>query len=314
MAAASGVPAVGTWLPAQTATFARERPSVLRQGLLLIALFALYRVGRTLIDGHVHEAMVNGRSVWEFERALLLPDEVAVQQWALQWPGMIKAANWYYVGVHFPLTALFLGWTWWRGAAEYLWTRRLIIMLTAMSFVIHVLMPLTPPRLMDELGFVDTMAVIGPSAYEGSTAKVANEFAAMPSLHVAWALLVAVVAIKTVRSRWRWLALIHATLTAAVVVVTANHYWIDGVAAAGLLALTLAVFPAPLFAQAETAITSTSGPDGLGAPPSRSIVIPIFSPGSTPEMKCCTTPPLPCARTPAERADLSPPSPMTQSW
>ncbi len=58
-------------------------------------------------------------------------------------------------------------------------------------------MPLAPPRMLSSLGFLDTMAVFGPSAYGGSTATIANQFAAMPSLHVGWALLIAVVVVRT---------------------------------------------------------------------------------------------------------------------
>ncbi|MEP6760733.1 MAG: phosphatase PAP2 family protein, partial [Sporichthyaceae bacterium] len=94
-------------------------------------------------------------------------------------------------------------------------------------------------------GFVDTMATIGPSAYEGSAATVANQFAAMPSLHVGWALLLAVVVIRTTTVGWRWLTLAHPAITTLVVVVTANHYWLDAVVAVALLAMTLAINPRP---------------------------------------------------------------------
>jgi hypothetical protein len=99
--------------------------------------------------------------------------------------------------------------------------------------------------MMSRLGFVDTMATIGPSAYEGSAATIANQFAAMPSLHVGWALLLAVVVIRTTTTRWRWLTLLHPAITTLVVVVTANHYWLDAVVAAVLLAMTLAMNPRP---------------------------------------------------------------------
>jgi hypothetical protein len=159
---------------------------------------------------------------------------------------MVEAANWYYVGVHFPLTALFLAWGWWRRPpSDYRWARRLIITMTGLALVIHTAMPLAPPRMMSRLGFVDTMATIGPSAYEGSAATIANQFAAMPSLHVGWALLLSVVVIRTTTTRWRWLTLAHPAVTTLVVVVTANHYWLDALVAAALLALTLAMNPRP---------------------------------------------------------------------
>lgn len=308
-------PAGAVWssAPRRVGAAVEARPPLVREALLLVVLFAVYRLGRALIDGHVNEAMLNAHSVLEFERAWFFPNELLVQQWALQWPDAVRGANWYYVGVHFPLTAFFLAWGWWRRAPEdYVWARRLIIMLTAMAFFIHALMPLTPPRLMSEFGFVDTMAVIGPSAYEGSAARIANEFAAMPSLHVGWALLLAVVVVKTSTSRWRWVSVVHPIITSLVVVVTANHYWVDGLVSGALLLLAMKVTPRPA-RQAESFITISGFPDGFSEPPRGSTVTPTASPGSSPGTKCSTTPSLPRPRTPTDRADPSPCSPITHS-
>jgi hypothetical protein len=214
--------------------------------LLLVGLFLIYRLGRLAITGHDDLAIANAWHVWDLERALRFPNEETVQDWVLQWHGLVKAANWYYVGVHFPATIAFLAWGWLRRPpAEYRWARRLIIMLTGFSLVLHIAMPLAPPRMLPSLGFVDTMSVFGPSAYSGDAATVSNQFAAMPSLHVGWALLIAVVVIRTAKSRWRWATIAHPILTTAVVVVTANHYWIDAVVAALLLGLVLLITPRP---------------------------------------------------------------------
>jgi hypothetical protein len=67
----------------------------------------------------------------------------------------------------------------------------------------------------------------------------ADQLSAMPSIHVGWAVLVAMVVVATARSRWRWLALAYPALTTLAVVVTANHFWLDGIAAAALLALAI---------------------------------------------------------------------------
>jgi PAP2 superfamily protein len=225
---------------------AAGRPPVVREVALLLALFLAYRLGRVLIAGPDDLAMANAAAVWDAERWLRLPDEQAWQAWALRWTGLVSAANWYYVAVHFPLTALFLAWGWWRRTpGDYRWARRLIIRLTGLAFVIHALIPLAPPRMMAGLGFVDTMAAVGPSAYGGNTGTVANQFAAMPSLHVGWALLLAFVVVSTTDSRWRWLTLAHPVITTLVVVVTANHYWVDGLVSAVLLAAVVVVTPRP---------------------------------------------------------------------
>jgi hypothetical protein len=223
-----------------------RRPRLVPEVLLLVGLFLIYRLGRLAITGHDDLAIANAWRVWDVERLLRFPDEETLQDWALQWPDLLKAANWYYVAVHFPATLAFLAWGWLRRPPEeYRWARRLIITLTALALLLHIAMPLAPPRMLPTLGFVDTMTVFGPSAYSGDAATVSNQFAAMPSLHVGWALLIAVVVIRTASSRWRWATIAHPVVTTIVVVLTANHYWIDAVVSALLLGLVMLVTPRP---------------------------------------------------------------------
>ncbi|MFD4256361.1 phosphatase PAP2 family protein [Streptomyces sp. NPDC058534] len=95
-------------------------------------------------------------------------------------------------------------------------------------------------------GMVDTARVYGPSVYgPPATDELSNQFAAMPSLHFGWALMVAVGLVVATRSRLRWLWLLHPLLTLLVIVGTANHYWPDVVAATALLGLALAVLRPP---------------------------------------------------------------------
>jgi hypothetical protein len=223
-----------------------SRPGLLREIILLVTLFVAYRLGRLAITGHDDLAIANAWRIWDVERLLRLPDEEMFQDWVLQWPDVLKAANWYYVVVHFPVTLAFLAWGWLRRPPEeYRWARRLIITLTAFAMLLHVAMPLAPPRMLSSLGFLDTMAAFGPSAYGGGAATVANQFAAMPSLHVGWALLIALVVVRTAKSKWRFVVIAHPVLTTLVVVVTANHYWVDAVVVALLLGLVLLVTPRP---------------------------------------------------------------------
>ena len=89
---------------------------------------------------------------------------------------------------------------------------------------------------------VDTGKLLGPAVYgPPSTDTLSNQYAAMPSLHVGWALAVAIALVGATRGRWRWLWLAHPVVTLLVVVVTGNHYWLDAIVATALLGVVLAV-------------------------------------------------------------------------
>jgi hypothetical protein len=210
--------------------------------LLLFTLFVGYRAGRLLTIDHTAAAFANARKVWDVERWLHLPREQVVQGWLLHSARLVELANSYYAFVHFPATVAFLVWMFLRRPAHYFWVRRTLIILTAASLVGHVVFPLAPPRMQPGLGFVDTGALFGPNVYgPPAGGSIANQFAAMPSLHIGWAMLVAVGLIASTRSRWRWLWLAHPIITILVVVGTANHWWLDGIVALVLLTGALSV-------------------------------------------------------------------------
>jgi hypothetical protein len=103
---------------------------------------------------------------------------------------------------------------------------------TLAALAIHVAVPLAPPRMLRGEGFVDTLQVYGPRIYPADTTRsVANQFAAMPSLHFGWSVLVAAAIIALLRSRWRYLAIAHPAITLLAIVATANHYWLDAAVA-----------------------------------------------------------------------------------
>lgn len=222
------------------ALLARVRP-LLREAALVGALLAVYNVGRVLAAQRVAGAYDNAHGLWNVERRLRLPSEQALQSVVLAEPDLTRAANGYYAGVHFPLTVAVLVWLFLRRPGAYTWARRALVAATAAGLVVQVLLPTAPPRMLPDLGFVDTGLAYGQSVY-GAVGEdmLSNQFAALPSLHVGWALLLAVVCIRTGRSRWRWLWTLHPTLTVLVVIVTGNHYWLDGVVGGALVLAALA--------------------------------------------------------------------------
>lgn len=226
--------------------------SAILELLLLAALFSVYRFGRTAIDGHEGTARRNAELVLDMQNALGFPSEAAIQR-LFHVEVLLRLANTYYTVVHFPLMVVFLSWGFVRRPTrEYRWARNLIAIQTGAALVIHIAFPLAPPRMLPNWGFTDTMAVYGPSPYEGVSADVANQFAAMPSLHIGWAVAIAYIVFRTGSQRVAAVAFIHAALTTFVVIVTANHWWLDGIVAVALLALAvpasriLSTFPAGL--------------------------------------------------------------------
>ena len=219
-----------------------ERPRALLELVVIAAMFGAYKLGRIVAAKHVGTAFDNAYVVWDLERLLRLPDELSVQALILHSALAAKAANVYYAAVHFPATAAFLIWLYLRRPGDYLWVRRTLALLTASGLLVHLAIPVAPPRMLGPLGFVDTAAVYGPAVYGPPTQNtLADQYAAMPSLHIGWAVMVALGIIATTRSRWRWLAVLHPVLTTLVVIGTANHFWLDGMVAVGLLAASLVV-------------------------------------------------------------------------
>jgi hypothetical protein len=214
---------------------------IVREIALLAVLFGVYNLGRFLSAEHSGSAYDHAHELIRWESWLGLPSEATLQQHALQVDGVAHTANLFYASVHFPLTAVVLLWLIIRRPAAYGKARWALASLTGLALIGHMFFPLAPPRMMP--GWVDTGVLLGQSVYGPSAhSGIANQFAAMPSLHVGWALMVAVFMIRATRSRWRWLWIAHPLLTFTVVVITANHYWLDGLVASALAVPLLLIF------------------------------------------------------------------------
>ncbi|MBB5979416.1 hypothetical protein HDA44_002757 [Kribbella solani] len=230
---------------------------IVREVALLAVLFGVYNLGRFLSADHAGSAFRHADKLIRWEAWLGLPSEAAVQRQALNVDGLAHAANLFYATVHFPLTAAVLLWLMIRRPAAYGRARWTFASLTGLALIGHMVFPLAPPRMMS--GWVDTGVLLGQSVYGPSAhSGVANQFAAMPSLHVGWAFIIAVVMIRVTRSRLRWLWIAHPVLTFAVVVVTANHYWLDGLVAIALAVPLLLIFDSSPSARARKGSRSST--------------------------------------------------------
>ncbi len=210
---------------------------------LLSSLFVAYKAVRLAAADRVAQALQHGYEVMHLEQALGIFTETGLQRLALRSEPLIRFLNQYYLLAHFTVTAVFLFWLFLRQPEPYKRVRGILITMTMFGLAIHVAYPLAPPRMYGSFGFVDTARLFGPSSYgKGSVfGGVANQFAAMPSLHFGWAVLVAWGVLKFARSRSRWLAVVHPVLTLAAIVLTANHYWLDAIIAMVIFGLALVV-------------------------------------------------------------------------
>lgn len=230
--------AVGSRLPAGPGLrLTGKAAAYLREAGLVAALYALWQVACTVSVLGSGGAFERARQIERIEHATRLPSERSAQRLVTGHPLLAQAANWYYAAVHFAALGVLLVWLFSRHRHRYPEVRNVLVLLTASSLLIQ-LLPVAPPRLLP--GYVDTAARYGQSVYALSGVSV-DQLGAMPSVHVGWALLIAWAVLRVSSSRYRWWVLAHPVLTVTVVVVTANHFWADGIVAGALLALSIAL-------------------------------------------------------------------------
>jgi hypothetical protein len=213
--------------PRGLAAFARE-------ATMISGLYALWQLAGTLSVLGTEGAFARARWIERVEREWHLPSEAAIQRATTgQSTFLAQAANVYYATMHFGVLFVFLLWLFLRHRDQYRPVRR-VLALTTFACLLIQLVPVAPPRLLPEYGYVDTALRFGQSVY-GAGGFGADELSAMPSVHVAWAVLIGWSAVRLGRNPWRWLGPLHAVLTLFVVVATANHFWADGIVAVAVL-------------------------------------------------------------------------------
>jgi hypothetical protein len=218
----------------------RVAQAALLETSLVLALFAMWQVVGSLAHHSGVGAVRRGEDVLAVERHLHIATEHATQGLVVGHPLFVQLCNGYYVYGHLNGLAVFLIWIFVRHRRLYPSVRWTVVLLTAACFCVH-FVPVAPPRLLPGGGFVDTATQYGQSVYGPATAGFADQLSAFPSMHVGWAALIAWWAWRASPWRWGWAGVAHLPLTSFAVVATANHYWLDGLAAVAILAGVLAV-------------------------------------------------------------------------
>ena len=213
---------------------------IAQEAAVLLGLFALWQVAGSFSLVGPDGALARAQWIWHAERVVHLPSETGIQRAFLGHPLLVEALNLYYASLHFVVLIGCLVWVYARHRRQYPPVRTTLVLFTAGALLIQFL-PVAPPRMLEGDGMVDTAARYGQSVYGSVAGFNPDQLSAMPSVHVGWALLVALVVAQVSRSRWRWLAFGYPVLTVLAVIVTANHFWLDGIVAALLLAVVLVV-------------------------------------------------------------------------
>jgi membrane-associated phospholipid phosphatase len=226
----------GRWLPSGWL-------DAIRQLALFAGAYYVYRLVRGFVDGQAGLAFENARALVDIERSLGLFFEPGLQAWAKGEVWLLTFANWMYVNSHFVVTTTFLIWLYLARNHAYYYVRNMFLVAMGLALVGYMAFPTAPPRFLPEWGFTDTVANFVGETAETSADVLYNPFAAVPSMHVAFALMIAVPAVMLVRNRvLKGLWAVYPLVVTFVVMVTANHFWLD--AALGALVAAVSAYAA----------------------------------------------------------------------
>lgn len=225
------------------ATTEPPRIVIWRQLALGIAIFACYLLvdlrNRADPDARRAAADRHGQDLWDLERRLHLDAVTPLNDWLSGRGGLETVANYEYAFMYLLTALVAIVWLIWRHPAAWPRARTSFALINLAGIACFWLYPTTPPRMLPGSPFTDTVVSGGTWGSWGSQLVAdANELAAMPSLHFAWALWVSVALAAVTAARWlQVVSALHVVLTFLVIVATANHYVLDAVAAVLLVVL-----------------------------------------------------------------------------
>jgi len=217
--------------------------TAIKEIALIGACYLAFTLVKNLTDpSPVFKAVSNGWSVMRLESALAINVEAFIQQiiGRISMAAVIVTAYFYAAGMWIGLiaTAIF---AFVKNRTAYVNLRRTFIISMILGAIVFVLFPLAPPRFMPGLGMTDTVTMVGLDPAPSSDSTISyNRFAAMPSLHYTWALLIMVAMFKVGGTWLKVSGVIYQALMFIAIIATANHYVLDAIA--GALLLTAAVY------------------------------------------------------------------------
>lgn len=234
-------PAPSAGAPAHAHAVAPARTRWWVELLVIGWLLFVYDAINNFAPLRLSTALGNGRGILHVERVLHVDPELALDRWLASHHTLAAILANYYDNAHFVVTLGLLGYLWFSRADLYRPLRNSLVLVNVIGFIVFWLFPVAPPRMLD--GFTDVVASTHAfgSWHTGPLASQANQLAAMPSLHMAWAAWCGLALWRISERRWvRALALLYPCMTALAVLATGNHFVLDIVG--GMLALALAVW------------------------------------------------------------------------
>ncbi|PZH02164.1 hypothetical protein C1I97_21690 [Streptomyces sp. NTH33] len=219
---------------------------------LILLVYGCYSAGRLLARGDVSTAVDHGLAILRVEKLLYLNAEHPLNRLFTREPWIGVPADFWYASLHYLVTPVILVWLFRARTALYRAARTWLMTSTFIGLIGFTLLPTCPPRLLSpEHGFVDTMAYYSSYGWWGGEASaprglggMTNQYAAMPSLHVGWALWCGVMLWRHGGTRTAKAAgVVYPLVTALVVMGTANHYFLDAVAGAAVMGVGLLLAP-----------------------------------------------------------------------
>jgi hypothetical protein len=220
------------------------RAPVWLEAIVVLWLLWLYDQINDLAPLRRIAALHNAASVLALERSLNIAPELAIDKWVAAHATVGLVLSYYYVSAHFFVTFGLLVWLWWRKPKAYRPLRTQLVIINVIGFAIFWLFPVAPPRMLASDGFRDIIALTQAVGdfHSGGLAKTADQYAAMPSLHIAWATWCCVVVWRVFSNRIvRAIALVYPFVTAFVVIATGNHFLLDVLAGAVVAAAAVSI-------------------------------------------------------------------------
>jgi membrane-associated phospholipid phosphatase len=186
-------------------------------------------------------ALQHGQAILDLERWLHIDLELATNVWVTSHQALSLTASYFYQFAHVTVTLAVLGLCWWRRPEIYRAARNALVITNVVGLTVFMLLPVAPPRLLPGEGFVDAVALAGFGTTHGGPVP-ADQYGALPSRHLAWAVWATVIAMRMLASsRYRRLCWLYPVLVTVGVVVTGNHYLLDAVAGTAVAVTALAL-------------------------------------------------------------------------